>query len=70
MLEIADYGVNIHPSRQATSTVAPVIMDNEMKSRLPDGSTMESTYIATLKLPRLSKLEIQIHISQKCRQPH
>ena len=70
MLEISDSGANIHLSRQATPTMLPVIMDNKMKARLPDGITMESTYIATLKLPRLSKLEIQIHISQKCRQPH
>ena len=41
MLEISDYGANIHLSRQATPTMAPVIVDNEIKSRLPDGSTME-----------------------------
>ena len=65
MLEIADSGANIHLARQSIPTMAPVIMNNEMKSRLPYGSTMESTYIATFQLPALSKLERQIHIFPK-----
>ena len=65
MLAIADSGANIHLSRQATPTMAPVIMYNEMKSRLPDGSTMESAHIETLQLPGLSKLARQIHILPK-----
>ena len=65
MLAIADSGENIHPARQATPTIALVIMNNEMKSRLPDGRTMESTHIATLRLPGLSRLAIQIHILSK-----
>ena len=56
MLEISDSGENIHLARQSTPTMAPVIMDNEMKERLPDGSTMELTHIATLQLPGLSRL--------------
>ena len=70
MLAIEDSGENIHLARQATPTMAAVIMDNEMKLRLTDGSTMESTHIATLQIPGLSKIAIQIHISRKCIQPH
>ena len=40
MLEIADSGANIHLARQSTPAIAPVVIDNEMKARLPDGSTM------------------------------
>ena len=36
-----------------------------MKARLPDGSTMESTHIATLQLPGLSKQAKQIQIFPK-----
>ena len=70
MLEIKDSGVNIHIERQATPTMAPVIMYNESKTRLTDGSTMDLTPIKTLQLPGLSKLARQIHIYQKYRQPH
>ena len=45
--------------------MAPRIVDNEIKARLPDGITMESTHIATLQIPRISKLSIQIHIYPK-----
>ena len=48
MLEIADSGVNIHLEKQATPTMASVILENCMKARLLDGRTMESTHIATL----------------------
>ena len=65
MLAILDSGVNMHISIQATYTMAPVIMENEMKSRLPDGIPMESTHIATLRLPGLSKQAIQIQIFSK-----
>ena len=60
MLEISDSGENIYQARQATHTMAPVMMENEMKARLPDGSNMESTHIATLQLPGLSKKSRQI----------
>ena len=40
VLEIADSGANIHLSKQATATMAPVITSSDMTSRLPDGSTM------------------------------
>ena len=65
MLEIADSGANIHLAIQDNHTMAPVIMDNEMKAILPYGSIMELTHIATLQLPVLSKLSIQIYIYLK-----
>ena len=65
MLAIAGSGANIHLARQATSTMDPLVIDNEIKARLPDGSTMESTHIATLQLPGISKIVIQIHILPK-----
>ena len=46
---ITDSGANINLARQAPHTIAPVIMDNKIKSRLPDGSNTESTHIATLQ---------------------
>ena len=48
-------GANIHLEKQSTPTMAPVIMENDMKSWIPDGSTIESTCIATLHLPGLIK---------------
>ena len=42
MLAVAESGANIHLSKEATPTMDPVIMANDMKARLPDGSTMES----------------------------
>ena len=65
MLAIADSGTNIHLARHTTTTMAPVIMDTEIKARLPDGSTMESTHTATFQIPGISKLAIQIHIFPK-----
>ena len=40
MLSIADSGANIHLAKKATTTMAPVIMSNEMTAILLDGSTM------------------------------
>ena len=65
MLAIADSGANIHVARQSTPTILPVVTDNKTKARLPDGRAMESTHIATLQLPGLSKLARQIHIFPK-----
>ena len=65
MLAIADSGENIHLSRQATPTMDPLIMENEIKARLPDGSTMELTHIATLQIPSLSRVARYIHILSK-----
>ena len=65
MLTIADSGLNKHLKRQATHSLAPVNMNNEMKERLPYGSTMEFTHIATLQIPGLSKLARQIQIFPK-----
>ena len=62
MIAIVDSVAKIHLARKATPKTAPIIMDNEMKARLPDGSTMESTAIATLQLTGLSSLVRQIHI--------
>ena len=65
MLAIAYSGVNMYLARQATPTIAPVIMENYMKSRLPYGSTMYSTYIATLQIPGIIKQARQIRILPK-----
>ena len=65
MLAIIDNGENIHLARQATPTMAPVMMYNEIKSRLPDRITTESKNIVTLQLPGLSRLTRQIHILPK-----
>ena len=56
ILSIADSDANIHLAIHTTPTMSPVIMDNEMKSRLPDGSTMESTHITTPQLPGISRI--------------
>ena len=55
MPAITDTGANIHLAKQATPTMSPVMMENDMKARLPDGSTMESTHISTLQIPVLIK---------------
>ena len=65
MLAIKKSGANTYLAIQATHTMAPIIMENETKERLPDGSTMESTNISTLQLPGLIKQAIQIHILPK-----
>ena len=65
MIAIADSGANIHLARQGTPTISPVMMENEMKARLPNVSTMESTHIATLQIPGLSRIARQIHIFPK-----
>ena len=49
--------------------MASVIMDNEIKSRLTDGITMDSTHIETLQLLGLRKLARQIHILSKNQTP-
>ena len=55
MVAIAYSGVNIHLSKKSTPTMAPIIMENAMKSRLPDISTMKFSHISTLQIPGLSK---------------
>ena len=50
MLAISDSGANIHLPKQSTTTMDPVIMSNEKTARIPDGSTMEPSDIATLQL--------------------
>ena len=58
MLAMAESGANIHLARQATPTMSPVIMENKMKAKLPDGSNMGSTHIATLYIPGISNQAI------------
>ena len=65
MPETAESGANTHRTKQDTPTMSPVIMENYMKARLTDGSTMESLHIATLNLPGLNKQARQIHILPK-----
>ena len=65
MLAISDSGANIHLQKQATTTMAPVIISNYTTSRLPDVSKMESSHIATLQLPVIRKQSRQIHIEPK-----
>ena len=64
-LAISDSGANTHPEKQATTTMAPVKISNEMTERLPDGITIESSHIPTLYLPGLRKKVRQIHILQE-----
>ena len=65
ILSIAYPGVNIHLLKKATPTIATLIMENDMNVRLLDGSTMESTHIATLQIPGLIKQAREIHIFPK-----
>ena len=65
MLQITDSGANIYLIKQATTKMAPVIMPNEITVRLPDDIKMESSHIARLHLPGLSKQSKQIHILPK-----
>ena len=64
-LGITDLGENIHISNESTTTMYPVILLNNMHARLKDGSTMESSHIATLQLPGIIKKSRQIHILHK-----
>ena len=65
MLAIVDLGANINLSKQSTTTIYPVILSNEIISRLIDGSTMESLHISIIQLSSLSKQARQIHILPK-----
>ena len=65
MLAISDLGTNIHLSKQATNTMAPVIISTETTERLPDGITMYSSHIATLQLPGLRNQAMHIHVFPK-----
>ena len=60
-LAIADSGVNILLANEATPTMVPGLMSNNITARLPDGITMESSHVATLQLSGLTKKAIQIH---------
>ena len=65
MLENVDSGANINLAKQTNPTMASVIISNDMKARLPDRSTIESSHVVTLQLPGLSKQARQIHIFPK-----
>ena len=45
--------------------MTPVVTENDINARLPDGRTMESTHIETLQLTGLSKQGRNIHILPK-----
>ena len=62
MLVITDSGANINLAKQATATMSPIIISNEMTARLPDGIIMDSSHIAKLQLPCQSKRARQIKI--------
>ena len=62
MLQIAYSGENIHLVKQSTTTMATIIMSNEMTSRIPYGIAMESSHISTLQIPGIMKQARQIHI--------
>ena len=55
MIEITDSGAKIHLAKQATTKMASVIMSNEITARLPGWVTIESSQIATLQIPGISK---------------
>ena len=65
MLAISNSSANIHPAKQATPTMSPVIVENYMKARLPDGITIEYSHISTLQLPGLINQARYIHILPK-----
>ena len=65
MLAIAESGANIHLEKQVTPKMAPVIMWNDTKAKILDGSTMKSSQIATLQIPGLRKQLRQIQIFPK-----
>ena len=53
LLAITDSGANIRLAIQSTTTMAPVIISNDMTAILVDGSTMYSSHILTLQLTGL-----------------
>ena len=57
--------MNIHLAKQATTTMNPVVMSNEMAERLPYGRKMKSSHIVTLQIRGLSKQARCIQILQK-----
>ena len=66
-LTIVDSDKKIHLENEATPTMAPVIMQNIITARLPYVITMESSHVATLQLPGLTKKSRQIQIPPKMR---
>ena len=69
-LAIVDSGANIHLEKKVIMTMAPVIISNDMIERLPHGIVVNSSHIATLHQPGLSKQDRQIHIFSKIKNPH
>ena len=64
-LAIADSGANINLPKQATITIDPVMISDEITERLPYGSTIESSHILKIHLPGLIKQSRQIHSNRK-----
>ena len=66
-LSVTEFGMNIHLSNISTPTVAPVTCTHTTEEKLPDGKTMESTHVATLPIPGMSKKAkiIQIYPTMK-----
>ena len=64
-IEIVDSGVNIHQVKLATSKIAPVIISNDMAAIPPNYITMDSSNLAILQIPGLSKQAWQIKIPPK-----
>ena len=58
---------HIHLSKQATTTMAPFLMSNNIASKLPDWIKIESSHVVTIQLPGISKQDSQIHIFPKMR---
>ena len=67
MLVITDSGTNVHLSKQATTTMVPVIIPSYITSMLTDSITMELSHIATLQIPGIIKQARQIRIFPKIR---
>ena len=61
-LLIAESGANTYLTKQATKTMSPGIISNDMIERLLYGIIMESLYIAVLQIPGISKQAKHIHI--------
>ena len=64
-LAIVESGSNIPLSNKATPRMSPVIIQNNMIERLPHGSTIESSHVATLQLPGITRKSRQVHIYPK-----
>ena len=60
-------GANTHLANEATPKMAPVIMSKHITARLPDITTMESSHVATIHIPGLTRKSRKNHITPKFR---